>query len=52
MSAREATNDIGLMIDTASAEPVLIEKRDGCGATVQLAPSGKRPASFRQVQNG
>ena len=30
MSAREAKNAFGLMIDTARAEPVLIEKH-GCG---------------------
>jgi prevent-host-death family protein len=33
MSAREAENAFGLMIDTARAEPVLIEKH-GCGVVV------------------
>ncbi len=30
MSAREAKNGFGLMIDTARAEPVLIEKHGRC----------------------
>jgi prevent-host-death family protein len=30
MSAREAKNAFGLMIDTARAEPVLIEKHGRC----------------------
>ena len=36
MSAREAKNAFGLMIDTARAEPVLIEKH-GRGVVVVLA---------------
>jgi prevent-host-death family protein len=35
MSAREAKNAFGLMIDTARAEPVLIEKH-GCGFVVVI----------------
>lgn len=34
MSAREAKNDFGLMIDIARAEPVLIEKHGGGVVTV------------------
>ncbi len=36
MSAREAKNAFGLMIDTARAEPVLIEKH-GRGAVVVVS---------------
>jgi prevent-host-death family protein len=36
MSAREAKNGFGLMIDTARAEPVLIEKH-GRGVVVVVA---------------
>ncbi len=36
MSAREAKNTFGLMIDTARAEPVLIEKH-GRGVVVVLS---------------
>ena len=36
MSAREANNAFGLMIDTARAEPVLIEKH-GRGVVVVVA---------------
>jgi prevent-host-death family protein len=36
MSAREAKNAFGLMIDTARAEPVLIEKH-GRGVVVVIA---------------
>ena len=36
MSAREAKNTFGLMIDTARAEPVLIEKH-GRGVVVVVA---------------
>ena len=36
MSAREAKNAFGLMIDTARAEPVLIEK-DGRGVVMVIA---------------
>jgi prevent-host-death family protein len=36
MSAREAKNAIGLMIDTARAEPVLIEKH-GRGVVMVIA---------------
>ena len=36
MSAREAKNGFGLMIDTARAEPVLIEKH-GRGAVVVVS---------------
>ncbi len=36
MSAREAKNAFGLMIDTARAEPVLIEKH-GRGVVVVMA---------------
>ncbi len=36
MSAREAKNGFGLMIDTARAEPVLIQK-DGRGVVVVIS---------------
>jgi prevent-host-death family protein len=42
MSAREAKNAFGLMIDTARAEPVLIEKH---GRGVVVVVSGTKGAS-------
>ncbi len=60
MSAREAKNSFGLMIDTARAEPVLIEKhgrgvvmvlsveeyeRLNNAATAEAAQSGRAPAA-------
>lgn len=60
MSAREAKNTFGLMVDTARAEPVLIEKhgrgvvmvisveeyeRLNNAATAEAAQSGRTPAA-------
>ena len=56
MSAREAKNAFGLMIDTARAEPVRIEKH-GRGVVVVLAVeeyerlTGKPTADRRTAQN-
>jgi prevent-host-death family protein len=48
MSAREAKNAFGLMIDTARAEPVLIEKH-GRGVVMVIAVEEYRRLS---VQSG
>jgi prevent-host-death family protein len=48
MSAREAKNTFGLMIDTARAEPVLIEKH-GRGVVVVVSVEEYRRLS---VQSG
>ena len=56
MSAREAKNAFGLLIDTARAEPVRIEKH-GRGVVVVLAVeeyerlTGKPTADRRTAQN-
>ncbi len=56
MSAREAKNAFGLMIDTARAEPVVIEKH-GRGVVVVVAVeeydrlTGKPTADRRTAQN-
>lgn len=56
MSAREAKNGFGLMIDTARAEPVLIEKH-GRGVVVVVAVeeferlSGKSAADRRSAKD-
>ena len=56
MSAREAKNAFGLMIDTARAGPVLIEKH-GRGVVVVVAVeeyerlTGKPTADRRSAQN-
>ncbi len=56
MSAREAKNGFGLMIDTARAEPVLIEKH-GRGVVVVVAVeeferlSGKSAADRRSAND-
>ena len=47
MSAREAKNAFGLMIDTARAEPVLIEKH-GRGVVVVVSVEEYRTA-FRAI---
>ncbi len=46
MSAREAKNAFGLMIDTARAEPVLIEKH-GRGVVVVVAVE-----EFKRLSDG
>ncbi len=61
MSAREAKNGFGLMIDTARAEPVLIEKHgaawwwssrwrnmNGCPCNLAARTRGKRGPRGRQ----
>jgi prevent-host-death family protein len=56
MSAREAKNAFGLMIDTARAGPVLIEKH-GRGVVVVVAMeeyerlTGRRMVNRRTTQN-
>ena len=56
MSAREAKNAFGLMIDTARAEPVLIEKH-GRGVVMVISVeeferlTGKPTANWRTAQN-
>lgn len=56
MSAREAKNAFGLMIDTARAEPVLIEKH-GRGVVMVISVeeferlTGKPTANRRTTQN-
>ncbi len=56
MSAREAKNAFGLMIDTARAEPVLIEKH-GRGVVMVISVeeferlTGKPTANRRTAQN-
>jgi prevent-host-death family protein len=47
MSAREAKNGFGLMIDTARAEPVLIEKH-GRGVVVVVSVEEYERLSVRQ----
>ncbi len=54
MSAREAKNGFGLMIDTARAEPVLIEKH-GRGVVVVVSVeeyARLSPPSGRAEQDG
>ncbi len=56
MSAREAKNGFGLMIDTARAEPVLIEKH-GRGVVVVVSVEEYERLSVRsgradKVENG
>jgi prevent-host-death family protein len=54
MSAREAKNGFGLMIDTARAEPVLIEKH-GRGVVVVAVEEYERLTAgqmHRETQDG
>ena len=50
MSAREAKNGFGLMIDTARAEPVLIEKH-GRGVVVIVSVEEYERLSAGQARN-
>jgi prevent-host-death family protein len=50
MSAREAKNAFGLMIDTARAEPVLIEKH-GRGVVMVVAVEEYRRLSARPARS-
>lgn len=51
MSAREAKNGFGLMIDTARAEPVLIEKHGrGVVVVVSVEEFGRLVASGHSAQ--
>lgn len=51
MSAREAKNGFGLMIDTARAEPVLIEKH-GRGVVVVVSVEEYERLSVQRGQTG
>jgi prevent-host-death family protein len=51
MSAREAKNAFGLMIDTARAEPVLIEKH-GRGVVMVIAVEEYERLTVRQDAPG
>jgi prevent-host-death family protein len=51
MSAREAKNGFGLMIDTARAEPVLIEKH-GRGVVVVVAVEEYERLTAGQMRHG
>jgi prevent-host-death family protein len=51
MSAREAKNGFGLMIDTARAEPVLIEKH-GRGVVVVVAVEEYERLTAGQTHRG
>jgi len=51
MSAREAKNSFGLMIDTARAEPVLIEKH-GRGVVVVVSVEEYERLSVQRGQTG
>lgn len=51
MSAREAKNGFGLMIDTARAEPVLIEKH-GRGVVVVVSVEEYERLSMQSVRTG
>lgn len=51
MSAREAKNGFGLMIDTARAEPVLIEKH-GRGVVVVVSVEEYERLTAGQMQHG
>ena len=51
MSAREAKNGFGLMIDTARAEPVLIEKH-GRGVVVVVSVEEYERLSLTKANEG